>query len=105
MRARQVGVRGRAIALDEAQSAGHAHRQRHFIEENRMETDLKHLTARIGALETIILDMMELTASKAPHLRQDILRNLTRAADDMRELGDDLEAQAITVIRDSLRHG
>ena len=93
------------MALDEPQRTGHAERQRYFIEENGMETDLKHLTARIGALETIILDMMELTASKAPHLRQDILQNLTKAADDMRELGDDLEAQAITVIGDSLQHG
>lgn len=103
LRAGRVGVRGRAVALDEAQSAGHAHHQRHFIEENPMETDLKHLTARLSALETIILDMMDLAASKAPHLRQDIVRNLTRAAEDMRDLGDDLEAQAITVMRDSFR--
>lgn len=34
LRARRVGVWGRALALDEVQSAGHAQRQRHFTEEH-----------------------------------------------------------------------
>lgn len=68
-----------------------------------MENHLKQLTARISALETIILDMMDLAASEAPHLRQDIVQRLTKAAEDIQDIGDDLEAQAIISMRDSFQ--
>ena len=68
-----------------------------------METELKQLTARLSALEAIILDMMDLASAKAPHLRQDFVRRLTKAADASHDLGDTLEARAIMSMADSFR--